>query len=257
MQIEEDHPVIRVSAPSILRLPKSTIELAPGLWLDARRAVWLPESGTLGVADLHLGYAWSHRATGNLLPIGGDDPIGRLRLLVDDYQAREVVVIGDVVHGFTAPAPVRDELRRLGAEIGGRARLRLLAGNHDQWLPELIAEAGLADAVEEELFVGPHLLLHGHRGEAAAARLASVRMAGGRVILGHEHPSINLSDGVATRSRCPCFLVADDALVLPAFSAWASGTDIRSGEFMSPYARAAKFDRIAAIVAGKLLPLPL
>jgi putative SbcD/Mre11-related phosphoesterase len=227
----------------------TAFELSPGLVLDARRAVWLPEQGTLAVADLHLGFSWSHRASGNLLPVAADDgTIRRLRLLVDDYRPREVVVLGGVVHGFSAPAPVREELRRLVGEIGDRATLRLLSGNHDGWLPEVLEEAGLALAVAPTLQCGPHLLLHGHRHGGAPE-------VGGRVIFGHEHPAIALSAGVATHARCPCFLVGDDALLLPAFSSWAAGVPVRSGEFMSPYARVARFTQAVAIVAEKLLPL--
>lgn len=227
----------------------STFEISPNLVLDARRALWLPKHGTLAVADLHLGFPWSHRASGNLLPVAADDgTIRRLRLLVDDYRPREVVVLGDVVHGFSAPAPVREELRRLAGEIGDRATLRLLSGNHDGWLPELLEEAGLALPVAPTLQCGPHLLLHGHLHAGSAE-------AGGRVIFGHEHPAITLSAGVATRARCPCFLVADDALLMPAFSTWAAGVPARAGAFMSPYAQRARFTQAIAIVAEKLLPL--
>jgi hypothetical protein len=153
-----------------------------------------------------------------------------------------------VVHGFAAPAPVRDELRRLEDEIGSRTELRLLSGNHDGWLPELLAEAGLALTVAPLHRCGPHLLLHGHLHAGTAE-------AGGRVIFGHEHPAIDLSAGVATRARCPCFLIAEDALLLPAFSTWAAGVSVGRGEFMSPYAQQARFTQAAAIVAGKLLPV--
>ncbi len=239
-------------------MPHRRLELAPGLWLDARRAVWLPGESLLAVADLHLGYPWSHRAAGNLMPIAVDDgTIRRLTELVGDYRPRQLVVLGDVVHGFSAPAPVREELRRLVAEVGTRTSLCLLAGNHDQWLPKLLAEAGLEMTVEHELEVGPHLLLHGHIGKDAPTRLTALREKSGRVIFGHEHPSLTLSAGVATSARCPCFLVAENALVLPAFSTWAAGTNIIDAEFMSPFARATCFHQAIAIVAGKLLPLPL
>jgi len=228
----------------------SRFELAPGLWLDARRAVWLPEHGVLAVADLHLGYPWSHRASGNLLPIAADDgTIRRLRDLVDDYRPRECVVLGDVVHGFATPAPVREELRRLAVEIGARTTLRLLLGNHDLCLPEVLAEAGLELPTGRSHQCRPHLLLHGHISDGEPE-------PGGRVIFGHEHPAITLSAGVATSARCPCFLVADDALVLPAFSTWAAGTNVLEMEFMSPYAQRTHFRKAIAIVAGKLLPLP-
>ena len=55
-------------------------EIQPGIWLDARRAVWFAAERLLAVADLHWGYAASHRARGNLLPVWGDDELeARLR----------------------------------------------------------------------------------------------------------------------------------------------------------------------------------
>lgn len=231
-------------------MDRSRLELAPGLWLDARRAVWLPEHGVLAVADLHLGYAWAHRASGNLLPLADDGTIRRVRELVDRYQPRELVVLGDVIHGFSPHAALREELQRLAAEIGSRTHLRLLGGNHDRWLPGLLTTCGLALTLDPACWCGPHLLVHGHRhaGEAAAD---------GRVLFGHEHPLLVLSAGVATTARCPAFLIAEDAVLLPAFSAWAAGTSVTGRKFMSPYARRARFERAVAIVAGKLLPLDL
>ncbi len=238
--------------------PGVTLAIAPGLWLDARRAVWLPDESLLAVSDLHLGYPWSHRASGNLLPVTADDgTIRRLNELVDEYRPQQLAVLGDVVHGFAAPAPVRDELRRLADEVGARTQLRLLAGNHDGWLPELLAEAGVELTIEDDLEAASHLMLHGHIGRDVPGRMLSLRKSGGRVIFGHEHPSLTLSAGVATRARCPCFLVAEDALVLPAFSTWAAGTNIVEMPFMSPFAKAATFTHAVAIVAGKLLKLPL
>jgi metallophosphoesterase superfamily enzyme len=76
------------------------------------------------------------------------------------------------------------------------------------------------------------------------------------LFMGHEHPAISLSEGVAS-IKCPCFLVSENVIVLPAFSSWAAGGDVRSGRFLSPVAQAARFTQAVAIVAGKLLPVPL
>jgi metallophosphoesterase superfamily enzyme len=65
-------------------------EVAPGIWADARRAVFLEALRTLVIADLHWGYAASHRAGGNLLPDWGDGEIeARLSSLIEDYAARD------------------------------------------------------------------------------------------------------------------------------------------------------------------------
>jgi len=241
-------------------MDRSRLELEPGLWLDAGRAVWLAEPQVLVVADLHLGYAWAHRADGQLLPLTArEDSTERLLALLDRYPAREVIVLGDVVHrAIDAPA-LQSELRWLALAVGERARLRLIGGNHDRELAGILARAGLALEVNEEITVGPHLFLHGDGLDEtlAAARLRTQAGQGGRVIFGHEHPAIVLTDGVASHPKCPCFLAGPGALVLPAFSAWAAGTSIRERRFLSPYARLSQFDRAIAIVADKLLPVPL
>src|SRR5450432_4047786 len=117
------------------------LELAPGLWLDARRAAWLEEQRTLLVADLHLGYAWAHRQRGNLLPIGtAEDTLDRLQSLATEYTPREIIVLGDVIHSAVTEVTVLAELRRLHA-LG--APVRLIAGNHDSQLAPMLRRAGI------------------------------------------------------------------------------------------------------------------
>ncbi len=60
------------------------VEIEPGWWLSSGRALYLQAERTLVVADIHWGYADSHRQTGNLLPLCGDDETSsRLRQLLD------------------------------------------------------------------------------------------------------------------------------------------------------------------------------
>src|SRR5205085_3072263 len=95
---------------------------------------------------------------------------------------------------------------------------------------------------------GENIFLHGDR--APIAR-------GTRYIIGHEHPAICLGDGVATSRKFPCFLIAEDVLTLPSFSSWSAHTPIPHYEFMSPVARAARFQTALTIVGDRLLPVPL
>ena len=239
-------------------MDRSRFELEPGLWLDAERAVWLEGPRVLAVADLHLGYAWAHRAEGNLLPISAqEDTTERLIRLIDRYQPSEVVILGDVVHRAVDAPALHTELRWLALNVGERARLRLIGGNHDRQLAATLAAAGIALEIDEAIEIGPHVLLHGEERHAATAeeRLAQFRARSGRVILGHEHPAITLGDGVASRAKCPCFLVGPDLIVVPAFSAWAAGTETRNDHFLSPYPRLAPPTHAIAILAGKLLPV--
>jgi putative SbcD/Mre11-related phosphoesterase len=241
-------------------MDRSRLELEPGLWLDADRAVWLEEARVLAVADLHLGYPWAHRIAGQLMPLSArEDTVERLLALLDRYNPREVLVLGDVVHRAVDVPALHAELRWLALAVGERARLRLIGGNHDRQLASTLAAAGLAMEIAETVSVGPHLLLHGDERDEASAQthLREQTALGGRVILGHEHPAVTLGDGVASHVKCPCFLAGPGLLILPAFSAWAAGTDASDRRFLSHYARLAPPVRAVAILAGKLLSMPL
>jgi hypothetical protein len=241
-------------------MDRTRLELEPGVWLDAERAIWLEEWRTLAVADLHLGYAWAHRAEGQLLPLETqEDSTERLLRLIVRYRAEEVVLLGDVVHRAIDVPALHSELRWLALTVGERARLRLIGGNHDRDLALTLAQAGIALDIDQTAAVGPHLLLHGDQADevVAESHLQARETLGGRVILGHEHPAITLSDGVASQVKCPCFLAGAGVLVLPAFSRWAAGSEVYRRPFLSPYPRLRPIDRAVAIVAGKLLPMRL
>ena len=231
------------------------LELWPGIVLDARRAVYLEAESVLAVADLHLGYAWAHRNRGQLMPISvPDDTADRISILLDEYRPRTLAVLGDIVHDTVPIAHFREGLQAFLKAMEARAELRLIAGNHDRWLAREIVQPLLRDWQ-----AGPHRLLHGdgHNSISAAALLNEAQEAGGRLILGHEHPAIEISDGVAHHARVPCFLASNDWLVVPAFSTWAAGGDVRHGTFLSPFPKEVPPTRAVAILAGKLLPIPL
>jgi putative SbcD/Mre11-related phosphoesterase len=236
-----------------------SLEVAPGVVLDARRAVWLADHRTLLIADSHLGYAWAHRTAGNLLPLSRhSDTLDRLAALAAAYPCERIVLLGDVVHDAVHVDALEVELRRLHTEIGSIAELILIAGNHDRRLHQLLDRLALPLSMHREYQTGPHRLVHGDGTKPAAARaeLATAHHRGGFVLCGHEHPAITLSDRVASYARCPCFVHGEGLLMLPAFSEWAAGNNLRSGDFLSPYLQAARLQTVTAIVAGKLLSIP-
>jgi len=241
-------------------MDRSRMELEPGLWLDARRALWIADTRALVVADLHLGYAWAHRFEGQLLPLSArEDSTERLLDLIASYRPAEVVLLGDIVHRVVPAPELLSEVRRLIAEVSRRARLRLVMGNHDAHLSTLLSGLGVEVEIARHFQTGSHLLLHGDGPDDADRVAAAFRdtAPGGRVIIGHEHPALTISDGVSSSVKCPCFLASREVLVLPAFSRWAAGANAREGRFLSPFARRAHFDKAFAILADKLLPVRL
>src|SRR5436189_2120846 len=213
-------------------MDKSRLQIEPGVWVDARRAIWFERLSILAVADLHIGYNWAHRHSGQMLPLHQPaDTIGRLKALRDFYKPDELLLLGDIVHRALPLPQIQAELQKLLSQFKD---VRLIAGNHDRFLEKLIPAR-----LEMEHLRADYLFVHGH--------LPAERHE--RVVMGHEHPAISVGDGVATSLKCPCFLFSRKTIVLPAFSLWAAGG--------SEVALRQRFEQAVAILGDKLLPIHL
>ena len=177
-------------------------EVQPGVWLDSRLALWLSNERLLVVADLHWGYAASHRARGNLLPWWGDDEIEqRLHALLCDYHPSEMIWLGDCVHAAEGATRAEAFLRQAST------RITPLAGNHDRrW-----RSAGETSALRGNYFF--------HHGDASPSPPPKCIE-----IIGHHHPAVGWGDGAGARLKLPAMVVTAQRLILPAFSPWAAGT---------------------------------
>lgn len=177
-------------------------EIQPGLWMDSRLALWLPAEQLLVVADLHWGYASSHRARGNLLPWWGDAEIaGRLDALVAEYRPAEMLWLGDIVHAAEGAAGAEAWLRAASVPV------TVLTGNHDRrW-----RRAGTRVATRGRFFF--------HHGDAAPDA-----PPGCIEVVGHHHPAASWGDAAGSRLRLPALVAGPRRLILPAFSPWAAGT---------------------------------
>jgi metallophosphoesterase superfamily enzyme len=177
----------------------------PFLWrghrleLLAERAVWDPDQQLLLLADVHLGKAEVFQAHGIPLPSdAGATDLERLVTLAEKLRPRQVLVLGDLIHGRQALTPeLRRRLRRLPDQLG--CPLRLIGGNQG---------------------LGPLWLSH-----------APDPRPGWLNVCGHVHP-VALISGGADRLRLPCFAFRppDDCLVLPAFGHLTGGHPCKQGE---------------------------
>jgi len=230
-------------------------EFAPGMWLDARRALWIPEARLLAIADLHLGYAWAHRHAGQLMPITARDTTAdRLCALVDDYKPERVVLLGDIVHRAVSVKPVKEALLAVLDSLPPQVIVTAIAGNHDRDIEHLL-HADSRFVPVTHFSTSGCVFVHGDAASAAAAEadIKATKAKRGWVVIGHEHPSVTLGDGVATWEKYPCFLVCDGLVVLPAFSQWAGGNS--RDEFMSPLLECTEIRSRVGIIGDRLLPM--
>lgn len=178
-------------------------QIRPDVWLDARRALWFARSRLLVVADLHWGYAESHRRRGNLLPLWGDSEIAaRLRALIAHHRPAAMLWLGDSLHTVSGRAAAEGFLAASDCPP-----TTVLAGNHD---------------VRWSRVNAPHFADQGyffHHGDSAP-EVPSDHTE----VIGHHHPAVAWNDGAGTRLKLPALVEGPRRLILPAFSPWAGGT---------------------------------
>jgi len=189
-------------------------ELRGGLFAHASGAAWLEQGRTLLVADPHLGYAWAQRRRGELGPVSTGGVEAKLFAAVDELRPGRIVVLGDLVH---APRPSPGEFAHISEtlhQLRQRAELVLVAGNHDRGLAR---DFGLTP--ESEWVEGEFLAAHGDRLPAGRDRH--------HCLYGHWHPTLTGKDAAGASRRYLAFLHTAQATVLPAFSPFSRGLDVR------------------------------
>jgi DNA ligase-associated metallophosphoesterase len=179
--------------------------VADEILLDGRLALFHQTERWLAVADLHFGYELSQRAAGRLVPMWGMASISdRLSALINEYEPRRLIILGDLVHDKSASR----EAAQLVRDLATRCKLVVVAGNHDR---QLGGRVELVESWQTERF-------HFHHGHCAVD-------APGRIqIIGHHHPAAVITDGAGLRLKCPAFVQQATCWIVPAFSPWASGT---------------------------------
>ena len=192
------------------------------------RAVFLPGTETLVVADVHVG---RDESSGVEFPLGERaDLRERLDALLAYFDPAEVVFAGDVLHNFSH---VSTDVERGLHELCQCCRDAdvhpvVVVGNHDTMLAE-VWDGPQHDAYRLD---DGTVVCHGHEKPEEQVGV------GGRYVVGHDHPAIEIEG-----RRHPCYLYGEsvyhgaDVLMLPAFNRLAAGVAVnrmRTADFQSP-----------------------
>ncbi len=202
-------------------------------------AIWLPDEKLLAISDLQLGNEGMLNAQGIFVPRVNFNAI-KERLETKIFPALKsggietILINGDLKHEFrTISAQERREVSDIIDLLESRCRkVILVKGNHDSILEPIANEkkVGLLES-----YSTPHrniLFVHGDK-EPAAQQLKKANI----IVIGHQHPSVTISDGVK-RERYKCFLLGKykgkPLIVMPSMNAVTTGSDILASDVMSP-----------------------
>jgi len=129
--------------------------------------------------------------------------------------------------------------------------LQLIKGNHDNFV-ERYKEPFKLSVYRQQAQIGYYLLFHGEE-MPNISKTKKIKM----LIMGHEHPSIGISEITGRREKLKCFLLGSylsiPLLVLPSISFYATGTDMLAEpaeRLLSPIFKHIDIDAMHAIVIG-------
>ncbi|MCE7056734.1 ligase-associated DNA damage response endonuclease PdeM [Algoriphagus sp. AGSA1] len=175
------------------------------LHLLPEKAVWISESSTLFIADLHFGKAAHFRKAGIPIP----EPIHysdlqHINLLLDKFLPKDLYILGDLFH-----SEWNSQWEVLIQFLGGHTRtnFHLVKGNHDI-LPALAYRQSIFEIHEEPIELGNLLLTHEPEDQVPSGKLN---------LCGHVHPGVRLYGRGRQAINLPCFHFTENKLVLPAF----------------------------------------
>lgn len=215
--------------------------------------LWLPESGTLAMSDLHLGYEGMMNAQGVFLPRVNFDAI-RKRLAEKVFpkigRPGKIVINGDFKQEFgtISRQEWKEAVEMLDFLSGHCDEIILVKGNHDTVLGPIAEWKSVR--LTDRLFSENEgvLFLHGDR-EPAVKDLSKAET----IVIGHAHPCVTVRDGVK-RETYKCFLIGKyrrkNLVVLPSMNQLALGEDMTKGRAMSPLVKNLADFKVYAVEDG-------
>jgi metallophosphoesterase superfamily enzyme len=171
------------------------------------------------IADVHLGYREARQASGEAVPLLSHDvQLQPLREAHDATGFRRLVVAGDLFERdarISLLKPFVEFLAELGIDFLG-----LVPGNHDRGWRTL---AGVIPLYPDGIGLASWTVIHSLDPFSARRSKRALNGSTGddkpsRLVSGHEHPAVRWQG-----RRLPCYVVAPRRVLLPAFSADASG----------------------------------
>lgn len=184
---------------------------------DPFGALFLPETRTLVVSDLHLEKGAAFARRGSLLP--PYDTLATLTILdavIGRYDPRVVISLGDNFHDRAGSALLPDVFRDRIVAMACDRDWVWINGNHD---PD--GAAGLPGISADELHFAGLVFRHEPAALPAEGEIA-----------GHLHPSATVRRRDKSVRRA-CFATDGARMVMPAFGVLTGGLDLRHRAFAS------------------------
>ncbi len=189
------------------------------LELLPERCVFLPSSRTLLAADLHWGKAEVFQRSGIAVSskVLADD-LQRLSRAIERTKPSELIILGDLIHAPVGITPEVVAAVSAWRDKHAGLKISLIRGNHDRRF--ILPEIWRIEVHDSPIERKPFLLAHDPPTEPGDLHVLS----------GHLHPVVRLTGG-GDSLRLPCFAVGKTGSVLPAFSLFTGGLELKKRDW--------------------------
>jgi len=148
---------------------------------------------TVIISDLHIGIETEYFRNGIKLPSQTQKMVKRLDNIIDETQARRLVIAGDVKH--QVPGITKQENREVPTFLNHYAKeidVALIPGNHDGGIASILPNK-VAIQPTDGLLLGDTFITHGHAWPSWEFLQAKY------LVIGHTHPLIEFRDKLGYR----------------------------------------------------------
>lgn len=185
--------------------------------LDGRGVAYWPKTDTLVVSDLHFEKGSYLYQRGNPLPaLDTRATIKRLEAVVNSYQPRRVLSLGDSFHDMQSFARMTDaDKNALTTLVQSVNDWLWVEGNHDPTLPDILPGMACSELFDQ----GVHF-----RHEPVSGSTPQM--------IGHYHPKA-VKQIARRRFSGKCFVVTPSLMIMPAFGQYTGGLNIDDDAILS------------------------
>lgn len=170
-----------------------------------QKAIWIENTSSMLIADLHFGKAAHFRKAGIPIPeIIHHADLRCIAQLLNAYQPKNFYILGDLFHSEwnTQWEVLLDFLGQFE-----ETTFHLVLGNHDI-LPDHLYQQSAMKVHQDTVQLNNLILSHEPLAQIPDGKLN---------ICGHIHPGVKLYGKAKQSLRIPCFLIRANQLILPAF----------------------------------------
>ena len=210
-------------------------------------AFLIKDKKILVISDLHIGIEEELKNFGINSGSQTKKILKKMIKICDKYKPKEIILLGDIKHNIPSSTyQERKDVKNFLEKIKELSKIHIIPGNHDGNISKICPNDIIIHPTDG-MIVGDIAFTHGHKWPKK--ELINSK----KIIIGHTHPTIMLTDRMNIRSYEPCFVKTNfitdkltekyktknnpDLFILPAFNSLCGGVALNKDGIVGPFSK--------------------